>query len=180
MTVRRTSWLLYNEVKYIAKQGDAYKRHPWRRGHEHGFSVSSLAEDEQSDVRSLPLNKAGWKIRHHRPDIKERPSTGGFFVPKVGGGYKNKTVKPGLPDDPFCQLLLARRCCNKLKIMDAPHASKHSHGETPRRCRQKQHVSINGRWLMEKWDSWTRWRARERGNLSSFRGDGGTAWGWFH
>lgn len=41
-----------------------------------GSLCAPMPRDAQSNVRSLPLTTYGWKMRHHRADIKECQSIG--------------------------------------------------------------------------------------------------------
>lgn len=69
-----------------------------------------------SHVSSWPLPVKGWKMRHHRPDFKERPPTGVNVQKRVSGGYKSTTMNTDPTSEPRCQLLLALRCRHKASL----------------------------------------------------------------
>lgn len=52
-----------------------------------------------------PVNE--WKMRHHRPDFKERPPMGVYVQERVSGGYKSTTMNTGPTSEPRGQLQLA-------------------------------------------------------------------------
>lgn len=88
----------------------------WRRTWVKGPCVLRLLRDVLSHERSWPLPVKGWKMRHHRPDFKERPFMGVYVQERVSGGYKSTTMNTGPTSEPCCQLLLALRCRHKASL----------------------------------------------------------------
>lgn len=78
-----------------------------------GPCVLPLLRDVLSHERPWPLPVKGWKMRHRRPDFKERPPMGVYVQERVSGGYKSTTMNTGPTSEPCCQLLLVLRCPHK-------------------------------------------------------------------
>lgn len=126
-----------------------------------GACVLPLLRDVLSHERPWPLPVKGWKMRHHRPDFKERPPMGVYVQERVSGGYKSTTMNTGPTSEPCCQLLLALRCPHKPSLAVKAerrgtvgirtHTGRHPEASEKPACQLKLYR------LTEKWAQQSDW-----------------------